>query len=421
MGISLYPHQVTAMHKMHDGCVVTGDVGTGKSLTALAFWYIKVCKGVPQMPGIPYEPMKTPVELYVVTTARKRDKLDWEKEGAHFAVGREPNESGVSMHVDSWNNIKNYTDIENSFFIFDEQRLVGNGSWVSAFLKIAAKNQWIMLSATPGDNWMDYVPVFIANGFYKNRSEFQRRHVVWMPYAKFPKVQRYTEQYHLSQLRDSILVDMPYERHTARHLATCTVEYDESLYNEVSKTRWHYVEQRPLKDAAELFALLRRIVNTDPSRLGETLKILEQHPKLIVFYNFNYELDMLRMMAQNINYPYAEWNGHLHQDIPQTEKWLYLVQYTAGAEGWNCIETNAMAFWSLNYSWKIFHQSQGRIDRLNTPFKDLYYYILRSGSSIDTNIWKALMSKKKFNESMFIKTFLGTWTEEDKEAYDRAA
>ena len=49
------------------------------------------------------------------------------------------------------------------------------------------------------------------------------------------------------------------------------------------------------------------------------------------------------------------------------------------------------------------HQSAGRIDRLNTPFKDLYYYHLKTRSGIDLAIAKALNSKQKFNESGFAK------------------
>lgn len=418
MAITLYQHQQQALQNMRPGSILMGDVGTGKTITSLAFFVIKICKGMPRMPGIEYRPMKTPKDLYVITTAKKRDSLDWEKEAATLGIGKLTSEQGVTMYVDSWQNIGAYKNVEGAFFIFDEQRLVGSGTWVKGFLEIAKKNQWILLSATPGDNWMDYIPVFVANGFYKNRTEFIRRHVVWSQYAKFPKVDRFTEQFHLSRLRDQLLVDMPYERHTARHVANVLVAYDADKYEAAVKKRWHPEEERPFRDAADLFSYLRRVVNTDPSRLGELMKLVEKHPRLIVFYNFNYELEMLRTLAANLNYPMSEWNGHKHQEIPDTEKWLYLVQYTAGAEGWNCITTDAMVFWSLNYSWKIYHQSQGRIDRLNTPFYDLYYYVFRSPSQIDKGIWMSLMTKKTFNESAFIKITFGTWTEEEIERYD---
>lgn len=394
---------------MHNGCILKGDVGTGKTITALAYWYIKVCKGMPQMPGVAYQPMENPMDIYVFTTAKKRDDMDWQKEAAALGVNRESNEHGVQIHVDSWQNITQYEDLSDAFIIFDEQRLVGSGSWVKMFYKLAKRNKWIMLSATPGDTWMDYIPVFVANGFYKNRTEFVRRHVVFDPWSKFSKVQRFVEQYHLARLRDCVLVDMPYERHTARHVKNILVAYDIELYDKTMKDRWNFLEERPVETISELFALLRRVVNTDVSRIGEVMRLIEKHPRLIIFYNYNYELDILRELMKTIEYTYAEWNGQKHQPVPDTDRWVYLVQYTAGAEGWNCITTNAIAFWSLNYSYKVFHQSQGRIDRLNTPFVDLFYYVLKSASKIDTGIWRALMGKKKFNEKDFIKEYLGEW------------
>lgn len=405
--IKLMPHQQQAVLEMHNGSVLKGEVGSGKSLTAIAYYYMKECRGLPKMPGIDYKPMENPMDLYIITTAKKRDKFEWEMEGGHFGLFRESDLNGVQMHVDSWNNIDRYEDVTDAFFIFDEQRLVGSGAWVKAFLKIAQKNKWIVLSATPGDTWMDYIPIFIANGYYKNRTEFIRRHVVFSRFSKFPKVERFVEVGHLERLRDSILVDMPYERHTKRHEKLVVVEYDADLYKQLVDTRFNPETEEPFRDVAEFFAYCRKVTNSDVSRLGEILRILEKHPRLIVFYNFNYELDILRTISNILNYPVGEWNGHKHEEIPEGDKWLYLVQYTAGAEGWNCITTDAMAFYSLPYSWKIFHQSKGRIDRLNTKYVDLFYYILRSGSPIDRAIWKTLMTKKTFNEKRYEKELWG--------------
>lgn len=407
MTISLMPHQQKAILEMHNGSVLKGEVGSGKTLTALAYYYIKVCKGMPQMPGIAYKPMEAPRDLYVITTAKKRDHFEWQMDGGKLGLFRESDPNGVQMHVDSWNNIAQYEHIDGAFFIFDEQRLVGSGAWVKAFYKIAAKNQWIILSATPGDTWMDYIPVFVANGFYKNKTEFIREHVVFSRFSKFPKVERFVATGRLERLRNSILVEMPYERHTVRHETNVLVEYDDSLYKQIVTTRQNPETGEPFKDVAEFFAYCRRVTNSDVSRLGEILKLIEKHPRLIIFYNFNYELDMLRTLKTTLNYPLAEWNGHKHEEIPEGDRWIYLVQYTAGSEGWNCIATDAIAFWSLPYSWKAFHQSKGRIDRLNTKYVDLFYYILRSGSPIDRAIWRTLMTKKSFNEKTYEKELWG--------------
>lgn len=399
--LELAQHQLDALGKMHNGIILRGGVGTGKSRVALAYFFAKECGG--KIPangqgdwGIP----RSPKDVYVITTAKKRDHLDWESESASLAISnvREKSIAGIQLKVDSWNNIQAYEEVEDAFFIFDEQRLVGSGAWVKAFLKIAKKNRWIMLSATPGDNWMDFVPVFIANGFYKNRTEFIRRHVVWSRFSKFPKIERYVETRHLQQIRSRVVVDMPFDRHTTRHVESVIVGYDREKYERVTKDRWHVYEDRPLRDVGELLIQARRVVNSDLSRLSAILELLERHPRLIIFYSFDYELDILRSLKNVYPYPVAEWNGHKHEQLPDGDAWIYLVQYTAGAEGWNCITTNATAFWSLQYSYKIWEQCQGRIDRLNTPYYGLYYYVLRSEAGIDRAISKSLAEKRDFNE-----------------------
>jgi hypothetical protein len=339
-------------------------------------------------------------DLYVITTAKKRDSLDWEKEASAKGIGKEEDATVLGLlTVDSWNNIDKYSHIKNAFFVFDEQRLVGSGAWVKAFLEIVKSNRWILLTATPGDVWMDYVPVFIANGFYKNRTEFIREHVVYSPFKKFPKVQRYLGVSRLNKHREQILVHMPYEKSTIRHSKTIYVDHDANLLSDVIKRRWHIYEDRPIRDIAELWWVMRRVVNSHTSRFEAIRDLLTAHKRLIVFYSFNYELWALRALNSEITI--AEWNGHKHEDLPDTERWVYLVQYAAGSEGWNCTSTDAIAFYSLTYSYKSWHQAHGRIDRLNTPYTDLYYYTLKSKSVVDAAIYRSLKAKKNFNVAGF--------------------
>lgn len=397
MSIELYDHQIEALDKLKNGSILCGGVGSGKSRTALAYYYMRECGGGLCVNGEgSHLPMKRPKDLYIITTARKRDTLEWEQECVPFLLDM------GHVVVDSWNNIKKYTEKTSAFFIFDEQRVVGKGAWVKAFLKITKQNHWILLSATPGDTWMDYIPVFIANGFYKNRTEFIRRHVVFNQYVKFPQVTRYVDSGRLVRMRRDILVNMRYEKPTKSHKENVPVTYNRDIYNMAVKDRWNVFTNKPVKDAAELFQLMRRIVNSDASRIEAVKDLIFKHDRLIVFYNYNYELDILRELTSVIGVPTSEWNGHKHEPIPETEKWVYLVQYTAGAEGWNCISTNVIVFYSQNYSYKVMVQSAGRIDRLNTPYSDLYYYYLRSDSPIDKAIFRSLTRKKNFNEKSFM-------------------
>lgn len=538
----LHAHQETAVEKLGNGKVLVGGVGTGKSITAVAY----------------YVRNESPRNVYVITTAKKRNSLDWEKEFAGFAIGKTPDATVAGLlTVDSWNNIGRYTDVRDAFFIFDEQRAVGSGAWADAIVKIARSNRWIMLSATPGDTWLDFVPLFLANGFYKNRTAFVREHVEYNRFAKYPKVERYHGVGKLVRYKNQLLVEMPYERHTRRIVTEVVLEHDSKALERVYKGRWNIFEEKPVRDIAELFSVARRVVNSSPSRLEYVRSLMEKHPRLIVFYNFDYELEMLRTLVNWTSVPVeeptptsaspkdvserhvsevsstisstiplsstektlerksttetnrlsylsvdgqtasrlideeahvsdasiseterttechnnhgtqvkvptptpvsttspvssqtrsstssssasaatqpstkatrtsttgpstseetstsvepesessfqlAEWNGHKHQEVPETDRWVYLVQYTAGSEGWNCITTDTIVFWSLTYSYKAWHQSFGRIDRLNTPFTELHYYVLQSNSWIDDAVRRSLREKKNFNENKY--------------------
>ncbi len=393
MGIELYEHQSLAINKLHTGSILCGGVGSGKSRTALAYYFMKVCKGSMRINGEgQYSSMKEPLDLYIITTARKRDTEEWEHEYAPFLLSQD------HVFVDSWNNIKKYVNVKNAFFIFDEQRVVGYGAWSKAFIKIAKQNDWILLTATPGDTWLDYIPVFIANGFYENKTDFIRQHVVYSRFTKFPKVDKYLNTGKLIKYKNMIMVNMKYDKPTSPHKIELTCDYDHTLYFRIWKDRWDVYNEEPFKDISGLCYAARRCANSDPSRIAAVQQLVIEHPKVIIFYNFNYELELLRDLGESMGITVAEWNGHKHEPIPNTLRWIYLVQYAAGAEGWNCIETNTIIFYSQNYSYKTMVQAAGRIDRMNTPFADLYYYHLKSSAPIDQAIAKALKRKQKFNE-----------------------
>lgn len=399
-GISLYDYQLNAVKRMKNGCILCGGVGSGKSRTSLAYYYQE--QGG-QLGTAQYVDMHNPRDLYIITTARKRDTKEWEGELVPFLLTTNPDIAYYKNRVvvDSWNNIGKYKDVYGAFFIFDEQRVVGSGAWVKAFLNIARKNKWILLSATPGDTWSDYIPVFVANGFYKNKTAFIREHIVYSRFTKYPKIDHFINTGKLIRHRNDILVTMDFNRPTVSHHEDVFCSYDISKYKETSKTRWDPFKNEPIVNAAGLCYVWRKIVNTDESRQVALLELFEKHPKMIVFYNFNYELDILREVFGNLECKVGEWNGQLHQPVPTGKSWVYLVQYTAGAEGWNCITTDTIVFWSQNYSYKVMQQAAGRIDRLNTKFIDLYYYHLKSRSGIDLAISRALSQKRNFNEGKY--------------------
>lgn len=402
--VKLRDNQADAVKRMHTGCILWGGVGSGKSITSLAYYYTQYGG---QMNTKNYVRMVNPPDLYIITTAHKRDLLEWEGELAKFYLSPDPKVNLYSnkIVIDSWNNIKKYTDVKNAFFIFDEQRLVGYGAWVKAFFKISANNKWILLSATPGDSWSDYMPVFIANGFFKNKTDFERKHVVFNPFIKYKSVLRYTNEGILIKMRNRILVKMEDPgRETTRHYETIMVAYDRMKYDIVGMDRWDIYNNKPIENASAYCYLLHKVVNSDPSRTSAITNIMTKHPKVIIFYNYDYELLILRNLFKDFK-NVAEWNGHKHEPVPSGDSWAFLVQYTSGCEGWNCTTTDTIIFYSQNYSYKVMEQAAGRIDRINTPYKDLYYFYLKSTAKIDKAISVALSKKKKFNEKAFAVNF----------------
>jgi len=401
MNTELYPHQVEALKKMHNGCILCGKVGSGKSRTALAYIYICELGGSLRINGEgEYTKPELPKDVYIITTAKKRDTHEWEGEAAYFCL-----QSYVNVTIDSWNNIKKYKDVHGAVFIFDEQRVVGRGAWVKAFLNITRKNRWILLSATPGDKWEDYIPVFIANGFYRSRSQFKAEHMVMKPYLKYDVVDHYIGLKRLKFYSRMILVPMEFEHAIAKHKMNVMCEFNRDKYKRIMKDRWNIYENEPINDISSMCYLLRRVCNSDESRAKELIRVFEHHKNVIVFYNYDYELEILRKICDETCTRYAEWNGHKHEPVPEDGNlgWAYLCQYAAASEGWNCITSDTIVFFSQNYSYKTTEQAAGRIDRLNTPFEDLYYYYFRSTAPIDISIYRALSQKKKFNEARFMK------------------
>lgn len=403
MAVNLLPHQERALKELKTGSILRGGLGSGKSITALAYFYTKECGGrLPAKDNEQYPEMKSPKDLYIITTPKKRDGLEWEDECRAFLLSTEPAVSPCRVTIDSWNNIGKYLTVKDAFFIFDEQRAIGSGPWAKGFVKITKSNNWIMLSATPGDVWLDYIPVFLAHGFYKTKTEFINTHVVYSRHVEFPKVERYLGTAKLNKLKESITVYMDLERFAVPHHEWIRVDYSEEDYKRVWKDRWDIFEDKPIKNHSGACYLARKVVNSHPGRIEKLQELFLKHSKMIVFYNFNYELDALIDYAEKMGIPYSQWNGRKHESLLIGEKWLYFVQYTAGAEGWNCITTDTVVFYSQNYSYRAVTQAAGRIDRLNTPYKDLYYYHLYSRAPIDQGIQMAYNKKKTFNEKKFM-------------------
>jgi len=376
--ISLFPWQEKAVNRLRPGNILCGGVGSGKTFTSLVYFQRNFADR----------------NLVVITTAKKRDTGDWQRDTSKLGIR--------NVQVDSWNNLKKYSDISGAFFIFDEQRVVGYGSWAKNFIKISKSNKWILLSATPGDTWLNYIPVFIANGWYKNKTAFMERHVEYDRFAKFPKVKKFHNTGVLKSYRDRILVPMPHQKKTYRMRIREKTRYNKELYS-ILNTRINPYSNEPIENPSEFTQTARRIVSTSQDRIDTFRSLVMKINRVVVFYNYNYELDVILNVLANSGKPYSQWNGTSHEEIPEGNSWVYVVQYTAGAEAWECTYANSMIFYSPNYSYKIIEQAEGRIDRMNNRFLLLFYYYLYSDAPIDKAVLESLNNKKKFNESAWAK------------------
>ena len=112
--ITLRPYQREAVEKLDNGKILCGNVGSGKSLTALVYYFEKECLG--KLSKDDYKPMQKDIPLYIITTARKRDSLEWQRECANIALDIS------KVIVDSWNNIEKYKNIKNLLSIKDRRR-----------------------------------------------------------------------------------------------------------------------------------------------------------------------------------------------------------------------------------------------------------------------------------------------------------
>lgn len=124
--------------------------------------------------------------------------------------------------------------------------------------------------------------------------------------------------------------------------------------------------------------------------------------RLIVFYNFNNELEQLKYVCDALERPYSVVNG--------TDKDLYaydnfngsitLIQYQAGAMGLNLQKANKIIYFTPPLSSELYEQSKKRIHRIGQQFSCFYYNLICTGS-VEEKIYKTLEMRKDYTEALF--------------------
>lgn len=124
--------------------------------------------------------------------------------------------------------------------------------------------------------------------------------------------------------------------------------------------------------------------------------------RLIVFYNFNIELDAMKFICQKLEKPISEVNGNI-KDLTAYENFnnsITLVQYQAGAMGLNLQKSNKIIYFTLTDRSELFEQSKKRIHRIGQK-NACFYYLLICKNSVEEDIYENLKKRKDYTDDLF--------------------
>ena len=124
--------------------------------------------------------------------------------------------------------------------------------------------------------------------------------------------------------------------------------------------------------------------------------------RLLVFYNFNNELEILKNIAIKLEKPISEFNGEVKNlsNYENEENSVTFIQYQAGSMGLNLQKANKIIYFTLTETSELFEQSKKRIHRIGQE-KTCFYYLLICENSIEESILKSLEIKKDFTDDLF--------------------
>lgn len=126
--------------------------------------------------------------------------------------------------------------------------------------------------------------------------------------------------------------------------------------------------------------------------------------RMVIFYNFNAELEQLKVICEELDKPISQVNGSVKDldNFENIDNTVLLVQYQAGAMGLNLQKANKIIYFSLTESSDLFEQSKKRIHRIGTT-QPCFYYILMCENSVEEDIYKSLLLKQDYNDALFKK------------------
>lgn len=412
--MNLYQFQKDYLRNLPGKFIFAADTGTGKSYMALEhFRHI----------------VHTRVPLLILGPAAKMRTGDWQR--AVEEVWPDPDERPDVSYYSYEKFTRNPTTKEYakngnrgvwrewaalpmaSFAVIcDEAHRMANptsGTGKAMFEVSKRAGFFIGLTATPLPNgWISAANYFKVFGFTRNITEFKKRYCEIQTFKGFPEITGY---YHEEELKSQWnLISRPLRKEDAIDLpAIVSVPVrvpTPPAYTEVTKS--HMFGDKVLDNPSAYLHALRQ------STLESKLPWLDQFVEgvssnIVIFYNYVSEREaVLAMLKKNHKERQVfRVDGEVH-GLPQRGDWdtlkrtITLAQYQSGSTGVEMTYADTIVFLSPTYSYTLYHQSVGRIERIGQEAKMTLYKVC-APATVERDIWLAIKRKTNFSEEMWIK------------------
>ena len=318
---------------------------------------------------------------------------------------------------------------DDTYIIVDESHKIKNpSSKVGKFMrKLGAKTDYkTILTGTPQSNgYIDYYNQFHFLGYLDmNQTNFKKRYAItqMMQYGAGPIFQeiigyRNTEELDEMIHNHSVFYDRKLDdEELPDEIPVYFPSYPK--YRKISNDKVYEFKDGTLEiyDTLGAGVMLQRQLasgyiskggNTevlDKSKLDWMRDFLEGYDeRVVVFYNYNAELEQLKQLLERLDRPYSEYNGH-RKDLrafQESSEGVVLANYGSASTGINdFVIASTMVMYSLTTSYIDFEQAKKRIDRIGQTKKPLFYFLIMKGT-IDARVYHSLQEGKDFDERMY--------------------
>lgn len=307
--------------------------------------------------------------------------------------------------------------LNNFTLMLDESSMIQNekAKRTRFILNLRAENI-ILLSGTPvGGKYENLWSQCRLLGWYISKTEFWNRYIktrlIDVNGFSLPIVVGYTNIRDLKDnlrlhgavfLKSSEVLDLP-EQVDIKQYVESTKEYKSFKKNSIIE-----VEDETLVGDNILKKMLyeRQLCGEyNENKLNALKEIMEStNNRLIIFYNFTKEKDLIVDICKKLNKSYSIINGEIKdlKAYEDNEDSITIVQYQAGAMGLNLQKANKIIYFTLPLSSELFEQSKKRIHRIGQVDTCFYYYLLAKGT-IEESIYKTLLMRKDYTNELYRK------------------